>query len=493
MSVKYIHFGMGLKTMIMKSAFGKYKVIQSYLEDKMTLTTIAKETGISIRSLHRWVHQYKTNGLDGLQSKSRDDKGCYRELSENLIHAIEGLALQKPKRTVATIHRQISRHTQDNNLPIPSYAVVSKIINNISPALISLAHDGLKPYQQKYDLLYIREALRPNHMWQADHTLLDVYVLNDKGEIRRPWLTIIMDDYSRAIAGYYLSFNAPSSLQTSLAFRQAIWIKSEKHWPICGIPEIMYTDHGCDFTSHHIEEVCISLKIQLIFSTIGKPRGRGKIERFFATINQRVLQDLPGYIQQGSTIKKNECLTLEALESKLKFFMLDEYNHQTHSTTQIAPLIKWQSNCFLPQLPETEESLDLLLLTVAKPRRVHRDGIKFQGFRYFSTTLAGFVGEDVVIRYDPRDLAEIRVFYKGDFLCRAISQELDTGTVSLKEIVQARNARRKELRGNIKERCSIVDALLKSPGKITQELIPKPYIEPQSKARQGGIKRYKHE
>lgn len=482
-----------VEIMTRKNAFEKYKIIQSYLEDITPLASIARETGISIRSLHRWVNQYLKNGLDGLKSKSRDDKGCYRTLSENLVQVIEGLTLQKPKRTVAAIHRQIVRHTQDNNLPIPSYAVVSKIVNNISPDLVSLAHDGIKPYQQKYDLLYIREALRPNQIWQADHTLLDVYVLDDKGDIRRPWLTIIMDDYSRAIAGYYLSFNAPSSLQTSLAFRQAIWIKTEKQWPICGIPEIMYIDHGCDFTSHHIEEVCVSLKIQLIFSTIGKPRGRGKIERFFATINQRVLQDLPAYVQPGTSIKKNECLTLEELESKLKFFMLDEYNNQPHSTTKIAPIIKWQSNCFLPQIPETQESLDLLLLMVAKPRRVHRDGIKFQGFRYFSTILAGFVGEDVIIRYDPRDLAEIRVFHKGSFLCRAISQELDTGTVSLKEIVQARNARRKELRDNINERCSIVDAMLRNPTKITPKAIHTPPIEQQCKAPNTKIKRYKYE
>ncbi|HBD7140726.1 TPA: DDE-type integrase/transposase/recombinase [Legionella pneumophila] len=475
-----------------KSAFDKFKVIQSYLEDKATLTSIAKNSGVSIRSLHRWVEQYKVNGLDGLKSKSRNDKGSYRELTENLAQVIEGLALKKPKRTVAAIHRQIVRHTKDNNLPIPSYAVVSKIINNLSPDLISLAHDGIKPYQQKYDLLFIREASRANEIWQADHTLLDIYVLDNKGGIKRPWLTVIMDDYSRGIAGYYLSFHAPSSLQTSLAFRQAIWIKNEKQWPICGIPEIMYTDHGCDFTSHHIEEVCVSLKIQLIFSTIGKPRGRGKIERFFATINQRVLQDLPGYVQPDTSVKKNECLTLEVLESKIKFFMLDEYNNQSHSSTKIAPIVKWQSNCFLPQLPESQDSLDLLLLMVAKPRRVHRDGIKFQGFRYFSTTLAGFVGEDVIIRYDPRDLAEIRVFHKGDFLCRAISQELDTGSVSLKEIVQARNARRKELRDNISERCSIVDALLKNPSKITNKPTPTSPLE-QDKVRHVKIKRYKHE
>ncbi|STX83919.1 Uncharacterised protein [Legionella donaldsonii] len=175
-----------------KSAFDKFKVIQLYLEDKATLISIAKDSGISIRSLHRWIDQYKVNGFDGLKSKARNDKGSHRELTENLAQVIEGLALQKPKRTIAAIHRQIVRHAKDNGLPIPSYAVVSKIINNISPDLISLAHDGIKPYQQKYDLLYIREASRANEIWQADHTLLDIYVLDDKGGIKRPWLTVIM-------------------------------------------------------------------------------------------------------------------------------------------------------------------------------------------------------------------------------------------------------------------------------------------------------------
>jgi putative transposase len=44
------------------------------------------------------------NGLEGLKLKIRNDKGRYRELSENLAQVIEGLALQKPKRTVAAIH-----------------------------------------------------------------------------------------------------------------------------------------------------------------------------------------------------------------------------------------------------------------------------------------------------------------------------------------------------------------------------------------------------
>jgi putative transposase len=71
--------------------------------------------------------------------------------------------------------------------------------------------------------------------------------------------------------------------------------------------------------------------------------------------------------------------------------------------------------------------------------------------------LAAYVGEDVVIRYDPRDMAEIRVYHEGSFLCRAVCQELTGYTVSLKEIVHARNQRRRELKKAIRDRTELVE------------------------------------
>lgn len=103
--------------------------------------------------------------------------------------------------------------------------------------------------------------------------------------------------------------------------------------------------------------------------------------------------------------------------------------------------------------------LDLLLLTVAEPRKVHPDGIRFQGLRYFDPTLAGFVGEAVIIRYDPNDLGEVRVFHQNSFVCRAVSAELAHRTLSLKEVVAARRARRQDLREGMNQRRSVVDRL----------------------------------
>ena len=59
------------------------------------------------------------------------------------------------------------------------------------------------------------------------------------------------------------------------------------------------------------------LKIRLIFSTVGKPRGRGKIERFFETITQMFLPRLPGFCP-GKKAPQGPKLTLEQLAKELE-------------------------------------------------------------------------------------------------------------------------------------------------------------------------------
>jgi putative transposase len=83
---------------------------------------------------------------------------------------------------------------------------------------------------------------------------------------------------------------------------------------------------------------------------------------------------------------------------------------------------------------------------------VHRDGIHFQGLRYLDPTLAAYVGEAVTIRFDPRDLGEVRVFHHNRFLCRAVSPEHAGQEITLKDIQAARTERRRRLRGQLRER-----------------------------------------
>lgn len=271
--------------------------------------------------------------------------------------------------------------------------------------------------------------------------------------------------------GLYLSFDAPSSINTALALRQAIWRKNNPVWLVCGIPQILYTDHGRDFMSDHIEQVCISLKIRLINSAIGRPQGRGKVERFFGSLNERVLIGLPGHTIKGKSVSKPS-LNIKELEKILMDFILNYYHVNNHSTTGIPPIEKWENN-FLPQMPESTQILDLLLLTVHRPRKIQRDGIRVHGLRYIAPTLAGFVGESVTIRYDPRDLAEIIVYYNDKYLCKAICQDMADMVVSLKEIKAARGSVKKNLKEQIKDAKLLLKKQLHKEIVINDSSIPK--------------------
>lgn len=438
-----------------RTALERFEVLRPCIEKGVSVTTAAAQARLGRRTVVRWLTAYKRHGLRGLVRKRRSDRRQRRDVPGELVRLVEGLALQKPAPSTATVHRTVAEVASQRGWPKPSYSRVYSIIQDIDPGLVCLAVEGTKAYRERFDLLHRREATRPNELWQADHTLLDIWLLDEKGEPHRPWLTSIMDDYSRAVSGYAIGFDAPSALNTALALRLAIWRKSDPRWHICGIPDAFYTDHGSDFTSRHIEQVAADLKMQLVFSIPGMPRGRGRIERFFETVNQLFLCQLPGY-----NAAKNARLTLADLDQRFSDFLLDNYNQRKHGSTGVEPQVHWDAGGFLPRFPETLEELDLLLLTVAKTRRVRPDGIRFHRLRYVDTTLAGYVGEDVVIRYDPRDLAEIRVYHENLFVCRAVCQDLEGQTVSLKDVIRARNRRRRQLKGELKDRNAVVEQLL---------------------------------
>ncbi|MCE3238969.1 MAG: transposase-like Mu [Gammaproteobacteria bacterium] len=439
-----------------KITLERYHHIEPYLKGRISLKELCETKHFSLRTAKIWVKLYREGGLIALARKPRNDKGKNRVISLETRHLIEGIYLKSPYLSFASIHRQIEKYLIEKNIPCPKYRTVCALLNNLPKSMTTLAHKGSKEYRQQFDLIYIREANQPNEIWQADHCKLDIFLLNQKGTPQKPWLTIIFDDYSRSIAGYELSFTDPSVVKTALALRQSIWRKKEPAWTIYGIPQILYTDHGSDFTSKHMEQVCIALKINLIFSNVGEPRGRGKIERFFLTLNQLLLCELPGYTGNR---KESPVLTLTDLDGLIRKFIID-YNQSEHSQIRMIPKIRWEENGFLPHMPEHIEQLDLLLLTIAKPRKIRRDGIHFQGLRYMDSVLADYVNEDVIIRYDPADITSIRVFYKNQFLCQPICTSLDRQVVGIKDIQAARNARKRALTHEIKNRISLVDAIL---------------------------------
>jgi putative transposase len=439
-------------------AMERFAVLQPHLEADVPLARAARQAGVPVRTAERWLARYRQRGLVGLARPVRRD-AAVRRLPADLVALIEGMGLKKPRASAAAIHRRVSDIATAQGWRLPSYSTVYAILTGLDPAMMTLAHEGAAAFRDRYELIHRHRAAAPNAIWQADHTLLDLLILDEAGKAVRPWLTTMVDDHSRAVAGTMVFLDAPSTLQTSLALRQAIWRKADPSWPVCGIPDVLYVDHGSDFTSPHLEQVAASLRFRLVYSAVARLQGRGKIERLFGTLNTELLPELPGHLIHGKPATAPR-LSLAELDRTITTYITGAYHVRVHGETHETPLEAWRGTGFLPRLPDSLEDLDLLLLMHAKPRVVRRDGIRFQGLRYSHATLAAYVGDAVTIRYDPRDLSEIRVFHHEQFLCRAVSEAHAGEVVTLKDIQAARRAHRRALRTTIRERVArVVDFL----------------------------------
>ncbi|MET3721985.1 transposase InsO family protein [Arthrobacter sp. UYEF21] len=238
------------------SAEERAALLRQHLDDGVPLARISGQAGIPLRTLQRWTAGFRAGGsVAALGRRPRSDRGSH-SLPPEIVGAIEGLALRRPAPTIAFIHRRIGAVAVDRGIPAPGYSTVRAVVAAIDLGLRTIALEGDAAYRDRFELVYRRTASRANEQWQCDHTELDIQIVDAAGARARPWLTVVLDDYSRAVAGYTVFTGAPTALQTALALHQAVQRKKHRAWPVMGLPDLLYSDHGADFTSTHLERVC---------------------------------------------------------------------------------------------------------------------------------------------------------------------------------------------------------------------------------------------
>ncbi len=112
----------GLSEQEREEAMERFRVLKPAVEDGVPLARAAREAGVPLRTAQRWMASYKREGLAGLARRPRDDRGGCRGLPEGLEKLIEGLALKKPRRSVAAIHRQAVEAARHRGWPEPAYS-----------------------------------------------------------------------------------------------------------------------------------------------------------------------------------------------------------------------------------------------------------------------------------------------------------------------------------------------------------------------------------
>jgi hypothetical protein len=64
---------------------------------------------------------------------------------------IEGLALRKPRLSVAALHREVTKIAKEREVAAPSYASVHAIVRGLNPTLTTLAHEGAAAFRDRYN------------------------------------------------------------------------------------------------------------------------------------------------------------------------------------------------------------------------------------------------------------------------------------------------------------------------------------------------------
>ena len=288
-----------------------------------------------------------------------------------------------------------------------------------------------------------------NHVWQCDHTRADVLLVDKYGELLgRPWLTTVIDTYSRCIIGINLGFDAPSSQVVALALRHAILPKNysteyrlHEEWGTYGLPQHFYTDGGKDFRSNHLNQ--IGVQLGFVCHLRDRPSEGGIVERPFKTFNTELFSTLSGYTgsnvqERPEEAEKEACLTLRDLERKLVRYIVDNYNQRLDARMgDQTRFQRWESGLIAALDVLSVRELDICLMKQAR-RRIQRGGyIQFENIMYRGEYLAGYAGKTVILRYEPRDITEVMVYRHEDnkevFLARAFAQDLETETISLDE------------------------------------------------------------
>jgi len=350
------------------------------------------KTQVSVRTLERFMANYRKDGWDGLKPKKRPQKNAIALPAFVLQKAIE-LRRERPERSV----EQIIYLLEHCGMATEGTLAPSTLSRHLRKAGVS-----------RQELLQAVESSRGHRrfevedvhlMWQADfqHTLYLPDPLNPKKR-KKAMLFAIIDDFSRAIVHgeFYWDEKLP---RLEDALKKAIL----RH----GVPAQFYCDNGSAFSSHHLVRICAKLNIKLSHSRAYKPMGRGKIERFFRFIDTSFRPEAHVQIENGSLS------TLKQLNEAFTSWLEGYYHLRKHGSTGQSP------NDRVAGLKRTMRRVSMMELTEIflweQSRKVDKTGCVSVFGNIFEVP-AHLSSQTVTLRFDPYDLSLMQVWHEGNRL-----------------------------------------------------------------------------
>lgn len=389
------------------------------------VTALARLLLVDRRTVYRWLE----NGPPARRGRKP------LELTEELLNAYVAC-----RGNATEAHRQLD---ESGAQPPKLRTLQAALARELTPGDRAYYRAGAAA-RNDHRVYLLYEADRRNWRWEMDHKQLDIEVIPPRGRNpRKPWVTLIVEVFSRLIMGWAIDLS-PTSGTVLAALAEAVALRPDK--PYGGLPEQVRPDNALEFVADAIEEACAALGIAVLPAPPYSPEKKGKVERCAGTIVTSFLTDKPFFTkgprgQDGDLIHAGPGrLTLVELVSEFSSWV-DRFNREmVHSAIRTTPIERWLSDA-TPVRSVPLERLRWMMLK-ANERTIGKGGIRALGGKYVAPELNGLGGTRVQIRYLPHVTGTIEVFRGEEWLCTATRQ----GQLTSGERDAVLDARREEAR-----------------------------------------------
>jgi transposase InsO family protein len=242
-------------------------LLDCWFRSKLAATDFSALVGVTAATLYAWRRRFEEEGPAGLLGHKRGCKGS--QLPEPIKRAIVMMKEAHPSWGQDRIHDMLIRTEGIEASATSVQRVLREAGYGVEPV-------PTRPHAPKVTRF---ERTRPNELWQTD---LFTFML--RRERRRVHLVCFLDDFSRFIVGYGLHASATGAMVRE-TFEAAI--------ANFGAPTEVLTDNGAQYHTWRgksaFRKLCERRGIKQIVASPRRPQTLGKIERFWGSLNQELI------------------------------------------------------------------------------------------------------------------------------------------------------------------------------------------------------------
>lgn len=346
---------------------------------------ICDASGLSERTIRRYLAQYRQEGFEGLKPKGKGTRPK-EAIPNHLVEQAILLRREVPTRSIA----QIIQILEWEKLADPGQLKRSTLQEKLAEKGYSARH--MRMYNDPGVAARRFQRKARNQLWHSDIKYGPYLPIGPGGEKRQVYLVAFLDDATRFVlhAGFYPTMDQRIVEQ---GFRESI--------QLYGVPESVYFDNGKQYRTKWMKRTCSKLGIRLLYAKPYSPESTGKVERF-----NRVV----GSFLDEVTLEKPT--TLDQLNERLQVWLSECYQFKPHSALgkEQSPEAAFRSDEKSLRFVGVEELAQAFLH--CETRKVDKSGcISFMGKKY--EVGLPFIGCKVDVVYDPSDITEVTIEYDG--------------------------------------------------------------------------------